>query len=189
MKETAFLKLASARRSTRAFQDRPVEREKLELCLEAARLAPSACNAQPWKFVVVDEPSLKKRLTEAVFSGAYAINKHAAAAPALVAVVSQRGSALAWVGNQVQGTVFRLVDIGIACEHFVLQAQELGLGTCWLGWFDAKAAGRLLGVPRGHRVEMILSVGYPAETPGPRPRHSLAEMSSFNRYGPGPAGP
>ena len=184
MDETTFLKLAAARRSIRAFQDRPVEREKLDLCLEAARLAPSACNAQPWKFVVVDEPALKSRLAEAVFSGAYSMNRHAAAAPVLVAVVSQRGSAWAWVGNQVQGTVFRLVDIGIACEHFVLQAAELGLGTCWLGWFDAKAAARLLGVPRGHRVEMLLSVGYPAEDPGPRPRNSRAQMSSFNGYGP-----
>ena len=182
MDETTFLKFAAARRSIRAFQDQPVEREKLELCLEAARWAPSACNAQPWKFVVVDDPILKKRLAAAVFSGAYAINRHAETAPVLVAVVSQHGSALAWVGNQVQGTVFRLVDIGIACEHFVLQAQELGLGTCWLGWFDAKAAARLLGVPRGHRVEMLLSVGYPAEKPGPRPRRSLAEMSSFNGF-------
>jgi len=162
-----------------------VEREKLRLCLEAARLAPSACNAQPWKFVVVDEPDLRRRLAEAAFAGAYSINKHAAAAPTLVAVVSQRGSALAWVGNQVQGTVFALVDIGIACEHFVLQAAELGLGTCWLGWFDARAAARLLGAARGQRVEMLFSVGYPAETPAPRPRRSLAEMSSFNGLRPG----
>ena len=189
MEPTPFLKLVSARRSIRAFQDRPVEREKLGLCLEAARLAPSACNAQPWKFVVLDEPDLRRRLADAVFSGAYAMNKHAAAAPVLVAVVSQRGSALAWVGNQVQGTVFRLVDIGIACEHFVLQAHELGLGTCWLGWYDAKAAARLLGVPRGHRIEMLISVGYPAEDPAPRPRRTLSEMSSFNGYGRGPAGP
>ncbi len=189
MRETAFLKLAAARRSIRAFQDRPVERETLELCLEAARLAPSACNAQPWKFVVVDDPGLRARLASEAFAGAYAMNQRPAAAPVLVAVVSQRGSALAWVGNQVQGTVFRLVDIGISCEHFVLQAQELGLGTCWLGWFDMKAAGRLLGVPPGHRVEMFLSVGYPAEDPAPRPRKALSEMSSFNGYGRGPAGP
>jgi nitroreductase len=182
MKETTFLKLAAARRSIRAFQDRPVEREKIELCLEAARLAPSACNAQPWKFVVVDDQNLRCRLAESVFSGAYSMNRHAAAAPVLVAVVSERGSALAWIGNQVQGTVFRLVDIGISCEHFALQAQELGLGTCWLGWFDAKSAARLLRVPRSHRVEMLLSLGYPAETPGPRPRRALAEMSSFNGY-------
>ncbi len=187
MDETTFLKFAAARRSIRAFQNRLVEREKLALCLEAARLAPSACNAQPWKFIIVDEPVLKTRLATAAFSGAYAINRHAATAPVLVAVVSQRGRAWAWLGNQVQGTVFRLVDIGIACEHFVLQAQELGLGTCWLGWFDVKAAARLLSVPRGHRVEMLLSVGYPSENPGPRPRRSLAEMSAFNGYDPHPS--
>jgi len=180
MEETSFLKLAAGRRSIRAFQDRPVDRAQLRLCLEAARLAPSACNAQPWKFVVVDDSALKRRLAEAAFSGAYAVNRHAAAAPVLVAVVSRRGSALAWVGNQVQGTVFRLVDIGIACEHFVLQAQELGLGTCWLGWFDAGAAARVLGASGAERVEMLLSVGYPAQAPAPRPRRSLEEMSSFN---------
>ncbi|MDD5655695.1 MAG: nitroreductase family protein [Elusimicrobia bacterium] len=177
-----FLGLAARRRSIRVFSARPVEREKIRLCLEAARLAPSACNAQPWKFVVVDDAAAKIRLAEAVFSGTYAINRHAAAAPVLVAVVSQRGSALAWLGNQVQGTVFRLVDIGIACEHFVLQAEELGLGTCWLGWFDAKAAARELGVPGGMRVEMLISLGYPAESPAPRPRKPLERMSSFNRY-------
>jgi len=182
MQETEFLKLAAARRSIRAFQDRPVEREKLEQCLEAARLAPSACNAQPWKFVVADDPDLKHRLAEACFHSVYDMNRHAAAAPVLVAVVSERGSAFAWLGNQVQGTVFRLVDIGIACEHFVLQAEELGLGTCWLGWFDAKAAAKLLGVPRGKRVEMLLSVGYPAQKPEPRPRRKREEMSAFNGY-------
>jgi len=182
MKKTAFLRIAEARRSIRAFQARPVERTKLRLCLEAARLAPSACNAQPWKFVVVDDPALKARLADAAFSGLHKMNRHAAGAPVLVAVVSERGSALAWMGNLLQGTLFRLVDIGIACEHFVLQAQELGLGTCWLGWFDAKAASRLLAVPRGRRVEMLLSLGYPDEAPKPRPRHSLAEMSSFNKF-------
>ncbi|MFA6003119.1 MAG: nitroreductase family protein [Elusimicrobiota bacterium] len=180
---SAFLKLAAARRSIRAFAERPVERKKLRLCLEAARLAPSACNAQPWKFIVVDDPELKRRFAEAVFSGKYKMNRHAAAAPVLVAIVSQRGSVMAWLGNQVQDTLFRLVDIGIACEHFVLQAQELGLGTCWLGWFDYQAAGKLLAVPRGHRVEMLISLGYPAEAPPPRPRRSLDEMSSFNGDG------
>lgn len=182
MQETPFLRLASSRRSIRAFQDRPVEREKLLACLEAARLAPSACNAQPWKFIVVDDPAVKVRLAEAAFSGIYKVCRHAAGAPVLVAVASRRGSRWAWLGNQVQGTVFRLVDIGISCEHFVLQAHELGLGTCWLGWFDAKASAKVLGVPRGTRLEMLLSVGYPAESPAARPRRSLEEMSSFNAF-------
>ena len=164
------------------FLDRPVEKEKLLRCLESARAAPSACNAQPWKFIVVDDPGTRKHLAEAVFSGIYSINNHAARAPVLVAVVSQKGKLTAWLGNKVQGTDFHLVDIAIACEHFVLQAHELGLGTCWLGWFNARKAARVLGVPRQYKVEMLVSVGYPAGIPPARSRKTLEEMSSFNEY-------
>ncbi len=177
-----FFNLVSQRRSIRKFAETPVEKEKILLCLEAARLAPSACNSQPWKFIVADDPVIKQRLAEAAFSGVYAINKHAVRAPVIAAVVSQRGKFTAWIGNQAQDTNFRLVDIGIACEHFILQAHELGLGTCWLGWFDAKKAAVILQAPQTSKVEMLISVGYPAEKPAPRPRKSLTEMSSFNKY-------
>lgn len=182
MAQTFFLKLVSERRSIRKFLDKPVEREKLLQCLEAARLAPSACNAQPWKFIVVDDPAVKKRLAGAAFSGVYSINSHAAGAPVLVAVISQRGKITAWLGNQIQDTNFRLVDIGIACEHFILQAWELGIGTCWLGWFDAKKAASVLGVPASMKVEMLIAAGYPEEMPEARPRKKLEEMYSSNAY-------
>ena len=112
----------------------------------------------------------------------YSINTHAAKAPVLTVVVSQRGKMAAWLGNQVQSTDFHLVDMGIACEHFILQAHELGLGTCWLGWFNAKKAAQVLCVPGGHKVEMLISVGYPAKIPDARSRKKLEEMSSFNKY-------
>lgn len=182
MSQSFFLKLASERRSIRKFLDKPVEREKLLQCLEAARLAPSACNAQPWKFIAVDDPAAKKRLADAAFSGVYSVNSHASKAPVLIAVVSQRGKITAWLGNQIQDTNFRLVDMGIACEHFILQAWELGIGTCWLGWFDAKKAASVLGVPGSMKVEMLISAGYPAEAPAARPRKKLEEISSFNAY-------
>lgn len=182
MAESSFFKLACERRSIRRFIDRQVEREKLLMCLESARVAPSACNAQPWKFIVVDEPGIRKRLAGAAFSGMYSINTHAARAPVLVAVVSQKGKLTAWFGNQIQDTDFHLVDIGIACEHFILQAHELGLGTCWLGWFNAKKAAQVLGVSKQHKIEMLISVGYPAGIPTARPRKPLEEMSSFNKY-------
>lgn len=164
------------------FLDQPVEKEKLLRCLESARVAPSACNAQPWKFIVVDDPEAKKRLAESAFSGMYSINTHAARAPVLVAVVSQKGKLTAWLGNQVQSTDFHLVDIAIACEHFVLQAHDLGLGTCWLGWFNARKAAQVLGVPRRYKVEVLVSVGYTAGIPAARSRKTLEEMSSFNKY-------
>ena len=99
----------------------------------------------------------------------------------MVAVVSDTGKLTAWLGNQVQDTNFRLVDIGIAAEHFVLAAADQGLGTCWLGWFDAKAAAKALGLGAGKKVEVLLSVGYPAESPAPRPRKKMEEFASFNK--------
>ncbi len=181
MAETHFLELAAARRSIRKYKDSPVEREKLDRCLEAARLAPSACNAQPCKFIVLDEPALREKFCAAAFSGAYAACKFAAAAPVIVAVVSETGKFSAWLGNQVQGTNFRLVDIGIAAEHFVLEAAEQGLGTCWLGWFSARGGAKALGLGAGKKIEVLLAVGYPAESPGPRPRKKTGEFSSYNK--------
>ncbi|OGR47343.1 MAG: hypothetical protein A2X34_02445 [Elusimicrobia bacterium GWC2_51_8] len=180
MLKSPFLELVSKRRSIRKYKPLPVEREKLLLCFEAARLAPSACNAQPYRFIVVDDPELKEKVSKAAFSGIYSACKFAQEAPALALVVSERGKLSAWFGNRVQRTDFRLVDIGIAAEHFVLAAAEQGLGTCWLGWFNAKAAARTLGLGSGRRVEIILSVGYPDEFPAPRQRKSMEEFSDFN---------
>ena len=180
MPTTKFLELAAARRSVRKYKADPVEREKLDLCLEAARLAPSACHAQPYRFIVLNDPALREKFCAAAFSGLHSATKFAAAAPAIVAVVSSTGKLSAWLGNQVQDTNFRLVDIGIAAEHFVLAAAEQGLGTCWLGWFDAKAAAKVLGLPAGKKVEVLLSVGYPAETPAARPRKKMEEFAAYN---------
>ncbi|MEI7481226.1 MAG: nitroreductase family protein [Elusimicrobiota bacterium] len=182
MLETPLLKLVSKRRSVRKYKPLPVEKEKLLICLEAARLAPSACNAQPYKFVVVDDPAVKDKLAAAVFSGIHSPIKFAAQASVLVVVVSQKGKLSAWLGNQVQDTNFRLVDIGIAAEHFVLAAEEQGLATCWLGWFDAKGAAKALGLPAGCKAEVMLSVGYADEAPPARKRKTMEEISSFNGY-------
>ncbi|MCM2268037.1 MAG: nitroreductase family protein [Elusimicrobiales bacterium] len=181
MPASPFLALAAARRSIRKYKPAPVERAKLDLCLEAARLAPSACNAQPYRFIVLDEPALKERFCAAAFTGVYSVTRFAAAAPALVAVVSRTGKFSAWLGNQMQDTNFRLVDVGIAAEHFVLAAAEQGLGTCWIGWFDAKAAAKALGLGAGKKIEVLLAVGYPDEAPPPRPRSPAAEFSSYNK--------
>ena len=181
MPQSRFLELAAARRSIRKFKSARVEREKLDLCLEAARLAPSACNAQPFRFMVLDEPAVKEKFCAAAFRGAYAVTKFAAAAPVIVAVVSDTGKLSAWFGNQVQDTNFRLMDIGIAAEHFVLAAAEQGLGTCWLGWFSARGAAKTLGLGTGKKTEVLLAVGYPDENPAPRTRKKIKEFASYNK--------
>ncbi|HBA61256.1 MAG TPA: NAD(P)H nitroreductase [Elusimicrobia bacterium] len=181
MPASHILEVASARRSIRKYKDIPVEREKLELCLEAARLAPSACNAQPYRFIVLDEPALKKKFCDAAFSGVHSACAFAAAAPVMVLVVADTGKLTAWLGNQVQGTNFRLMDIGIAAEHLVLAAAEQGLGTCWLGWFNAKAGAKAIGLGAGKKIEILISVGYPAEAPAQRPRKPKEEMITYNK--------
>ena len=179
-----ILDVIKNRRSVRSFIDRPVERRLLAACLEAARLAPSACNAQPWKFIVVDDPKVKEKLNEAAFGGIYSMNSFCKSAGAMVAVVSERQKFIAKVGGLLRGTQFYLIDIGIACEHFVLQAQALGLGTCWIGWFNEKGVKEVLGIPKDKKVDVLIPVGYydtskPAQD---KVRYPPEETSSFNKY-------
>lgn len=181
-----FIDLATKRRSVRKYSGRPISKEDIVKCLEAARLAPSACNSQPWKFIVIDEPELRARVADRIFSGAYSMNKFAKEAPVLVAVVSEKMKFLAVLGSLVRDTRYCLVDIGIACEHFILQAQELGIGSCWIGWFDEKALKKEMGLPGDKKVDIVIALGYPAEDKiVPKARKSLEEISSFNAYNDG----
>ena len=179
----SFSDLIHKRRSVRRYDSRSIPKEDLLKCLEAARLAPSACNSQPWHFIVIDEPKLRQRVAEKIFSGIYSMNKFAKEAPVLVAVVSEKMKFLAAIGSQVRGTKYFLMDVGIACEHFILQAQELGIGSCWMGWFDEKVLKRELKIPRDKKIDIVISLGYPAEDKvTPKTRKSLKEISSFNKY-------
>ena len=170
------------RRSVRKYQEKPVEQEKIESCLEAARLAPSACNSQPWEFIVIDDPQIKEAFCKTVFSGVYTISKWAADAPVLLAAVSDKGNFVSRVGNFVRRTEFYLVDHGIACEHLVLRAWDQGLGSCWIGWFDSTKAAQFFNLPAGKKIEHLFALGYPAEAPQARPRKKLEEMIHYNKY-------
>ncbi|HEY81754.1 MAG TPA: NAD(P)H nitroreductase [Dehalococcoidia bacterium] len=180
----ALLELLKQRRSVRDFLDKPVEREKIKLCLEAARVAPSACNSQPWKFIVVDDGELKKRLCDKAFSGIYAINAFCKKAPVIVVIVSERSKFLARIGGMFRGTKYYLIDIGIAGEHFVLQAQELGLGTCWIGWFNERAVKSVLNIPKDKKIDVLLALGYydQEKVKSGHSREPLDKISSFNSY-------
>jgi len=177
-----FLELVAGRRSIRKYKNAPVEPEKLARCIEAARLAPSACNSQPWKYIAVTDTSVRDRLAAEAFNGIYKATQFAAAAPVIVAVAADKGNFTARIGNFVRHTSFYLIDIGISAENFCLQAAEEGLGTCMIGWFDEKKAARVLGVPAGVKLELLIAVGYPDEAPAPRPRKTVDEMSTFNAY-------
>ncbi len=180
----ALMDLMQKRRSIRKYLPKPVPREDLLRCVEAARLAPSACNAQPWKFLIIDDPELKRRVCGEIFSGLYSMNRFAADAGALVVVISGKGKLISELGGQVRDTKYYLIDIGIACEHLVLQAEELGLGSCWIGWFDEKKLKKILNIPKDKKIDVVISLGYfDDEKPVPKIRKTLDEISSFNRCG------
>lgn len=179
-----LIDLLKQRRSVRNFLDKPVEREKIMTCLEAARLAPSASNSQPWSFLVVDDPVLRDRLCKDALSGPYLINSFCKKAPVMLVVISEQSKFLTKIAAVFRGTQFYLIDIGIAAEHFVLQAEELGLGTCWIGWFNEKAVKKLLSIPENKKVDILLAVGYrdTSKSFSNQKREKLEDIIAFNNY-------
>ncbi len=171
--------LIRKRQSDRKYETRLVSRELVTKCLEAARLAPSACNSQPWRFVVVDDPQLLSQMGAA--AAGMGMNGFARAVPVIVAVVLEKMNLTARIGSVIKDKEYSLLDVGIAVEHFCLQATELGLGTCIMGWFDEKRVKKLLGI-RGKRVPLLVSLGYPAGETRKKVRKPLEDMSGWNRY-------
>jgi len=175
-----FLEIVKKRQSVRNYKQQPVPREIIERCAEAARLAPSACNSQPWKFIIVDEPEKKDELAMAAFSGVYSICKFVKRAPVIVVVVTEKMSYAARVGAFLKNIQYSLIDIGIASEHFVLQAAEEGVGTCMIGWFSERRVKKVLGLPKTANVDLLISMGYP-ETDEQREkiRKSIDEIREY----------
>ena len=179
------MRLIQQRRSVRGFDKRTVERKDIIKCIEAARFAPSAENTQPWRFIVLDEPSKIKDFGNEVFSGVYRATRWAMRAPVIVVLLADVNSLTNWIGSAFQRIPFYLIDIGIAGEHFILQARELGLGTCWIGWFNIRKANKILRIPRGIRVCELIAVGYPDDKWVARSRKmkELKDIVFFNQWG------
>lgn len=191
----------SSRRSIRKFKADPIPEEHLMELLEAARLAPSGCNAQPWRFKIVTEPDVKKKLAEAAFNQSFV-----EAAPAVIVCCVD-------VGGYVDGSMSGVQDLGriqaieggivkvlekrlgemksvpldqlgpivslnaaIAIEHIVLRALDFGLGTCWVRLFDVEAVKNMFSLGDEMHVAALLPIGYPAENPAPRKRLPLKEI-------------
>jgi len=174
--------IIAQRRSIRRYLDKPVEREKILTCLEAARMAPSADNVQPWRFLVIDDPELKDKFSRKVFSGIYSVTKFAAKAPVLILILARLDIIANRIGKQIQGVNFYLIDTGIAGEHIVLQAEELGLGTCWIGWFNLRKARKVLQIPKKYKIVSLLSMGYYDKRPQKeKKRKSLEDIAWFNK--------
>lgn len=180
----SFKELVVKRESIRRYADKKVERKKIEQCIEAARLAPSACNAQPWRFVVVDDPALVAKLAEYAASPVAKLNTFVKYSAAIVVAVAEPPNMSSRIGGLLKHKKYNIMDTSIAVEHFCLQATELGLATCILGWFSAFRVKRLLGIPLMRNIPLLITVGYPGEKRPPRKkvRKTRDEIMSYNRY-------
>lgn len=183
-----FLNLIKFRRSIRKFSDKPIEEDKLNLILESARLAPSSSNSQPWHFVVVNDKEVMNKLVDAVPLGIRP-NIWFSNAPIVIACLA-KPHIIEHKFAKILANDFHSIDTAIAIEHMVLAATSLGIGTCWVGWFDQKKVKKILSVPRGWDVVMLLPLGYPEDKSSdegmggikPRPRKELSQIISFNKF-------
>ena len=179
-----FSELIKIRQSVRIYSDKPVEKEKINQCLEAARLAPSASNSQPWKYIVVDDEDLKNKVADATYDKLVKFNKFALQAPVIIVIVLEKPKLVAQMGIEIKKREWPLIDIGISTEHFCLQAVELGLGTCMIGWFDQKRIQELLNIPKKKTIGLVITLGYaPDDYPlRKKSRKEKSEVIGHNKY-------
>jgi len=178
-----FLELVKRRQSTRKYDtSRAIEPEKIRQIIEAARLSPSACNAQPWRFIVVDEPELKNKVADAASARLLGMNHFTKQAPVHILIVEEKVNFTSGIGGMIKDKHFAYVDIGIAAAHICLAAESLGLGSCILGWFNESKIRKLLNIPESKRVLLDIIIGYPAEDVRPKKRKPSEEVVSYNSY-------
>jgi len=171
----SFLELAARRYSVRNFDSREVENDKMLKVLEAARIAPSACNYQPYHFIVITDNETRKRINECYPREWFK--------KAPVVIVACGDHCMSW--KRADRKDHCDVDVAIAVDHMTLAAAELGLGTCWVCAFDAKKCHEILSLPKNLEPVVLLPVGYPAEGAAVPDKHrkDLDEIVSWNAFG------
>ena len=180
---TPFDRILKNRRSVRAFDPRPVPPDALREICEAARWAPSACNSQTWRFVAVQERAQIQALCRQAMRPVVP-NRWLAQAPLVIAGCSQLDIISNRIGSTVTGIEYYRIDLGIAMEHMVLKATELGLGSCWIGWFDESKVKAILKIPRRIKVSALLAIGYAADAPpARRSRKPLDQILFAEQWG------
>jgi nitroreductase len=180
--QSKILEIIKERYSVRSYQDKPVEEEKLQLILEAARQAPSASNSQPWRFYIVRSKEKIDVLAQQMPFGTRVVaNNFIAEAPVVVVATAGPIDLLHQIAAFIINKKWYYIDLGIALEHMVLTAWELGIGSCWIGWFDEKKIKSLLNIPKGEEVIAMLTLGYAKDSssPFPKDRKKLAEIVKY----------
>lgn len=178
-----FFTLINKRESVRGYLDKQVEREKIIKIIEAARVAPSACNTQPWKFIVVNDKEITREVAKNLYEPMIGLNKFALTAPVFIVVVGEKRNLTSKMGELIKKKDYTSIDIGIASEHICLAATELGLGTCMMGWFKEKEIKKLLNINKNKEIHLVISLGYYDEKePRNKVRKPIDEILSFNEY-------
>ena len=171
-----FTEIARTRQSCRSYDPcRVVEKEKLEAILEAARLAPSACNGQPYHFTVCRGDTARE--VALLTRGMGGMNKFAAQAPILLVISEMPYVASAALGAKHKHNDYRSMDIGLTAAHICFEATAQGLGTCMLGWFDDEKVRNICGLK--YPVRLIITLGYPNDKPRGKKRKALDELVSY----------
>ena len=168
----SFLELAGKRYSVRAYKPDPVEEEKLQQVLEAARLAPTACNLQPFQFIVIHTRGREAELRR-IYGSSWFVQ-----APVVICACGIPSES--WVRRD--GKNYCEVDVTIAMDHLILAAAGLGLGTCWIGAFNPDAAREILGLPADVEPIAFTPLGYPADRPGHKSRNPLGELVRYEHW-------
>ena len=167
-----FTEIAQARYSCRSYDsERAVEAEKIQAIVEAGRLAPSACNGQPYHFTVCRGETAK---AVAAATQGMGMNKFASQAPVCIVISEKPYVKSAALGAKVKGNDYRSIDIGIATAYITAEATAQGLGTCILGWLDDKKIREICGLD--HPVRLVITLGYPADSLRPKKRKDLTEL-------------
>lgn len=168
-----YSELIAARYSVRAYRPDPVEDEKLQIILEAARLAPTAANRQPIQLVVMHTAGREEQIGQ-IYRRPWFVQ-----APLMIAVCAI--SSQAWVRESDRFNA-RLIDAAIVADHLILAAANQGLGTCWVAAFNVEAARSVLGLPADAEPVIFIPLGYPADQPGPKIRKPLAELVRYEHW-------
>lgn len=183
-----ILETIKRRRSVRNYARKSVEDEKLQLVLEAARLAPSATNVQPWHFYVVKDPETRKKIAYSMPMLTYGLmNAFIEEAPVLIVGTAAKPDLLHRIATTIVHKNWQEMDVTIALEHMALQATELDLGTCWIGWFHERKIKRILKIQRDREIVALLTLGYPKEASSSeaigglpaKPRKSIEDITTF----------
>ncbi len=182
-KSEVFQWLINNRQSVRGYKPDMVEKDKIERIIEAGRISPSACNAQPWKFIVVDDHELKNQVADATSNKIIGINHFTKQAPVHIVVVLEPANFNSNFGSIMKDKNLPLIDIGITTAQMCLQATAEGLGTCILGWFNERTIKKVLNIPKSKRVILVITLGYAAsEELREKKRKLTAEITSSNKY-------